>query len=65
MAQCLSYDEADRLRATIQLQGLEATAARLKLNTTTLLRAACGLQLHSATCTVIQQALREASNGNA
>ncbi len=62
MAQSLSIDEAERLRLTIQLRGLEATAEALQLNTTTLLRAACGLQLHNATRQLIQRALEETNH---
>lgn len=60
MSQSLSDAEASRLRAIVTRDGLEATAAWLELNTTTLLRAATGLQLHNATRLVIQQRLNDA-----
>jgi hypothetical protein len=60
MAQSLTENDAAQLRAVIQHEGLEATATRLGLNTTTLLRAACGLQLHNATRILIERSLTHA-----
>ncbi len=55
----LNETEADELRRLIVTGGLEVTAERFQLNTTTLLRAAVGLPLHRATRIAIQVGLKQ------
>lgn len=61
----LTDDEAADLRWRIREGGLEHTATNLGLNTTTLLRAACGLQLNNATCQLIKRSLTDAQTPKA
>lgn len=57
MPHSLTDTECAQLRSRITRDGLEATAKQLELNTTTILRAACGLEVHSATRVVITERL--------
>jgi hypothetical protein len=54
----LEDPECAQLRCRIKRLGLDQVSKDLQLNTTTLLRAACGMPLHTATRLVIQQALK-------
>ncbi len=57
MADSLLLCHAEDLRRCIVRDGLEHTAKRFGLNTTTLLRAAVGLPLHNATRQLIESKL--------